>query len=154
MEHLRYLGVAMVAFLGLLAGITLGAVAREEVVHGRRWLLLLKKGIYVLLLATLLYYHHGLLEAAAILIAGGAGYLVMGYRGIYSLLGATLGMVYASPALLPAAVLVFLFGLPMGSLMASTRKHAKLWRMLWSTLRRTWWVYIPPAALIPLLLRL
>ncbi|MBI4150126.1 hypothetical protein HY488_01850 [Candidatus Woesearchaeota archaeon] len=152
MEYLPYLGIAVVSFLGLLAGIVLGAVSPEEVVSGRRWLLLLKKAVYILLIALLLYYHHTLLQTATVLVIGGAGYLLLNYRSIYSLLGMSLGILYFSPALLHGASIIFLFGLPMGSLMASTRKNATLWRMLKSTMKQMWLIFFLPALLIPLIL--
>lgn len=154
MEYLSYVSIVIVAFLGLLSGITLGAISPEEVVPGRRWLLLLQKALYLILVSVVLYVHHTLLQAAVILIGAGIGYLLLPHRNIYLLFGALLGILFFSPALPHVAVALFLFGLPKGSLMASTRKDAKLWRMLWSTIRETWLVFFLPALLLPLLLPL
>ncbi|GEM_PF-2675396 len=154
MDYLSYAGIVLVTFLGLLSGITLGAISPEEVVPGRRWLLLMQKALYLILIAVVLYAHHTLLQAAIILIGAGIGYLLLPYRSSYLLFGALLGIMFFSSALLHVAVVLFLFGLPKGSLMASTRKDARLWRMLWSTIRETWLVFFLPALLLPLLLPL
>ena len=153
MEYLQYAGIVIVTFLGLLAGITLGAISPEEVVPGRRWLLRLQKVVYVILIGVLLYHHHALVSIAAILIIGGIGYVLLPYRGIYALFGAVLAIAYLfrSPAFLTAASLVFLLGLPKGSLMASTRKDAKLWRMLRSAVLETWFLFFLPALVLPVL---
>jgi len=152
MEYLFYVGIVIVAFLGLLSGIILGAISPEEVVPGRRWLLLLQKALYLLLIAIVLYAHHTLLQAAIILISAGIGYLLLPYRSLYLLFGALLGILFFSPVLQHVAVALFLIGLPKGSLMASTRKDAKLWRVLRSTVREMWLLFFLPALLLPLLL--
>ncbi len=152
MQYLVYLSIIIICFLGLLAGITLGAVVREEIVSGRRWLLLLKKIMYLLLAGAVLYFHHTLFVIAFVFVAGGVGYFFMNHRIVYLFLGFLLGMLYASPAFLPAAVLIFLFGLPAGSLMASTRKGARLWRMMQSTVQEVSIVFFLPALPLPLLL--
>jgi hypothetical protein len=150
---LREMAIPIIIFLGLLAGVGLGGVCREEVVSGRRWLLLLKKALYLLLVGVAFFYHQAPWQMAVILALGGMGYLLLNYRSIYAVLGLAFGLLAfgQSPGLLPAAIIMFLFGLPAGSLMASTRKDSRIPRMLKSTAKQMWWVFFPPA-LLPFLL--
>lgn len=150
MNYLFYLDITIITFLGLLAGITLGAVSPEEVVPGRRWLLMLKKGLYLLLAMFVLYYHHSIFETALVLLMAGLGYLLLNYRIIYTFLGIVLGILFFSPIFIHVATIIFLFGLPAGSLMASTRKDATLFRMLKGTVRVMALRFIVPVLLVPL----
>ena len=149
---LREIGMSIIIFFGLPLGVALGGICRDEVIAGKRWLLLLKRALYLLLVGVTLFYHRVPWQIATILIVGGVGYLLLNYRGVYAVLGLAFGILAAeqNPGLIHATTIMFLFGLPAGSLMASMRKDSKLPQMLLSAAKYVGGMFFP-FAFLPLL---
>lgn len=111
--------VPLVSFLGLVAGMILAKVSPEEMGPGKRFFRVMRLSIILLLGVMLLYYSEMNLILLAIGIAIGfflrLGYLYLG--------AAIVGALLASrEALLMISSLVFMYGLPYGTLLESSKR--------------------------------
>ncbi len=124
MEPITYLLASAAAFSGLAAGIAIGFFAWEEVNPGRQYLKLLQSAIFMLALVALLHYMQaGILLKIAFYLAAAIFLLKFNASELsYPLLAV---MMYASSnreGMLMVAGMVFLYGLPAGTLAIEKNK--------------------------------
>jgi hypothetical protein len=112
--------IAFVLALAPLAGYLLGRFAKEELAPGRKWFALLQDALFVAVIFVFAYAHKLLFVHAGIGLAVIFAYLAFKQYRIWWVIQALLGITYALTANTPQAFLlsslVFLRGLPTGSL--------------------------------------
>ncbi len=111
--------VPLISFFGLVAGIILARISPEEMKQGKKFFKVMRLAVLFMLIVMLLYYSNLNLLMLAIGLSIGffirLGYLYMGV----SLAGALLA---SRDAFFMIASLVFIYGLPYGTLLESRRK--------------------------------
>lgn len=127
MIELKYL-ILVVVFLGYIAGIAIGRLTKDEFNSGRKWLVLMQKILIVLLAIGCLYY----VKLSWMLGLGFAiGIFTISFFGIYFYFG-ILG--FLSIGFYNYVVIVnslmFLFGLPYGTINSANSSYKKNWKVL------------------------
>ncbi|MBS3126276.1 hypothetical protein J4453_02430 [Candidatus Woesearchaeota archaeon] len=118
---------SLIAFSGLFAGIVLAYFTKEEQAPGKPYFKLMRNILLTLiLLFFLLFLDWNVVISAVLSIAlfvSASIFPKLAHPPLYFLLGAVLFLTSSNYAFfLVEAVLVFLYGLPMGSLWISSRK--------------------------------
>ena len=118
---------SLIAFSGLFAGIVLAYFTKEEQAPGKPYFKLMRNILLTLiLLFFLLFLDWNVVISAVLSIALFVSVPIfpkLAHPPLYFLLGAVLFLTSSNyPFFLVEAVLVFLYGLPMGSLWISSRK--------------------------------
>ena len=130
MQFLIYIGIALVAYLGLLLGIILIRSAPEEQKPGRFYFKLLKKILFMVIIAMMLFFYKvNFILTIAILIFF---LLIVITKKVNleknKLVYAFLGIIFFGASLKSSlfeliAVLIFMFGMPTASLLYKTKKN-------------------------------
>lgn len=127
MQIINYLLASIISYLGLLAGIMLVKMAPEEQKPGKKYFILIKKIIFFLAIAFLLaYYKINLIFSLLALLF--AGIIIAGrklekpefayfFLGIIFFLSSKIMDLFAIES-----VLVFLYGIPVASLIFNIKK--------------------------------
>jgi hypothetical protein len=106
----------LIAFLGLIFGIFLGKYTKEELKEGKKYFILLEKAILFVLILFLLY---GVSFSFLVVIFSLLGVLLARKLDkVYFYLGLTFVLVSD----LSVSALIFIFGLPYGSLLYHSKK--------------------------------
>lgn len=111
--------IPLISFLGLIFGLILKKIAKEEVVDGRTYLDLFEKIVLVLIIIVLFPNLSLSFNAIMYLVVGVLfGYIIGKYLTVYFYLGLSLvlSFLFSKNFFFLSNVLVFLFGLPRGSL--------------------------------------
>ncbi|MBI3051542.1 hypothetical protein HYY74_03725 [Candidatus Woesearchaeota archaeon] len=122
MNFQDYFVVMALSFSGLFAGLVIALNVREELEPGRKYFILMQKSVVVAVLAVLVSFLPVPIVARAglYLLAVLLAIVMVDSRIAYCLLGLVFFAVSGSqPHFLLAAVLVFIYGLVSGSLIAS-----------------------------------
>lgn len=108
---LNDVALVIVSFLGLIIGMIIAKFTKEELKQGKKYFILIKKTILLIIAIILLNYSYG----NYIWIIPG---LVIGYflKEIYFYLGLALSLSFIINQDLFTSTLIFLFGLPEGTL--------------------------------------
>ena len=127
MQIINYLLASIISYLGLLAGVMLVKMAPEEQKPGRKYFILIKKIIFFLAMAFLLAYYRinlalsllallfvGIIVASRKLEKSEFAYFFLGIA--FFLSGKITGLFAIE------SVLVFLYGIPAGSLIFNIKK--------------------------------
>ncbi len=124
MNFLQYALAAVIAFSGLIVGVFLARFTKEEMPTGSRYFPLLQKIIFMAIAVVLLSTFNIALPIKAAIYAIIVILLLRFYStSFYPLLGVAFFLLgQQSATLFEAAVLVFLYGFPVGSLSASGKK--------------------------------
>ena len=128
---LNYIFVLIVSFSGVFAGHILALLAKEELKQGKRWFMLLEKIIFILILLVFSLYVFSVRKF--ILLAGVLAFLIyfrlsrtkIKQSLVYLGLGALLFLLSDSPVFTVEAALIFLYGLPLGSLLTYELRRKK-----------------------------
>jgi hypothetical protein len=127
MELLNYSLTATVAFLGLFVGAALAFIAHEELKPGKKYFVWMEKIILLLLLIFLLnYYGIAIIFRVIIylLLVATLLFKEINNRYIYPVLAMIFFLSAASESLLfKQATLIFLYGLPAGSLFVNVKNR-------------------------------
>jgi hypothetical protein len=136
MELITYFAVAAAAYIGLAAGILLAYANIDELKPGRKYFFMLKKiffasviAVCVCSMAKLSILYSGLL---AILVLA-ALLIEMPLPFSYIVLGAAFYISSAGTAFFSASSLIFLFGIPSGTI-AKSKKDGKIKKGYWDLL--------------------
>lgn len=115
---LAYLTILAIAFSGVLAGVKLASHTKEELTHGRKYFILLQKALILTILSVTAanqdipwQVRAAQLPVALYLIAAPHNRLTYSFLGIALFLNST-----NTQSELITATLMFLYGLPTGSL--------------------------------------
>ncbi len=116
----------LIAFLGLVCGIFLGKYTREELKDGKKYFILLEKSILFVLILFLLY---NVSFSFLVVISSLIGVLLSRkLNKIYFYLGLTFVLIND----LSITALIFIFGLPYGSLLYHSKKIKEWsWNLLY-----------------------
>lgn len=129
MEMLNYSLTALVSFLGVFAGAALAFIAPEELSAGRKYFAWMERAILLMLLIFLLNHYNVAVAFRIIIYALLIAALLVkeiNNRCVYPILAVIFFLSAASEALLlKQASLIFLYGLPVGSLFVNA-KNKKL----------------------------
>tara|TARA_Y100000310_G_scaffold283455_1_gene305426 strand:+ start:3544 stop:3996 length:453 start_codon:yes stop_codon:yes gene_type:complete len=119
---MQYL-IPVIAFLGLVLGIILKKTCKEEIKPGKPYFKLLKKLILVILVITLLYFNYtnNIYFYLLIIIGLGLAWLIPNTYLYFGIALTTLNPL--------AAVLVFIYGLPQGTLKPELKKNLILFTL-------------------------
>lgn len=126
MEILTYILAAIVAYLGLAAGICVGWLSQEELKPGRKYINAVQDVLLSLVVLSLVYYTWNLIGAiiAAVIIFIILFFFKRRIRSwiIYSVLGALFFLSATNDTMFAVnASLMFLYGIPAGSLTFTKR---------------------------------
>ncbi len=122
MNFQDYFVVMALSFSGLIAGLVIALNVREELEPGRKYFILMQKSVVVAVLAVLVSFLPVPIVARAglYLLAVLLAIVMVDSRIAYCILGVAFFAVSASQShFLLAAVLVFIYGLASGSLIAA-----------------------------------
>jgi len=144
MIYLQYLGLTIVSFLSLIIGMIIHNYAKEEVIQGKHILQIMQKVIIVLIAILIIYFHQNVITIALTLLFTGIAYTHIKYA--YIIFGTCMAALFNSPAITLYVVLIFLFGLPTGSLAKLKNKIYK------NRIKQIAIQFFPIALLLPLLL--
>jgi hypothetical protein len=118
MDFLTYILTSLVSFTGLIVGIILSRISPEEMPTGRKFFPLVQKialvaiaAIFISSLVSNLFLRL-LLYAAAIFLLN----IKLSPQIVYPLLAVPFALTLENQAFMPIAVMVFVYGLPTGSL--------------------------------------
>ena len=132
MSPIQFAAVAVISYLGLLAGFFLGSVTTEELPTAKKYFPMLQRAI-ILVIAVVMANYFGyplLIRLIIYAVVIAAALASVDFRFFYPIFGALLAFTEASSNwLLFLSSLVFLFGLVTGSLYFS-KKKASLLRLL------------------------
>jgi hypothetical protein len=116
---------ALVLALSPLAGYVLGRFVKEELAPGRKWFLLAKRVLFVAIAAVFLYAHKWQLWPMVIGLTVVFAYLAFKpfrmWWYVQALLAIAFVMVAATPFSFLITALIFLYGLPTGSVLAQKK---------------------------------
>ena len=121
--------IPIISFLGILIGIFLKKIAKEEVKFGKfgsRYFIWMERAILLIIILTVLYFTENILIAALLAIVG---FVVGIFLSEYLFLGVSIvfGFLKSNEILLLLSSLVFLYGLPFGSILRNIKiKHVLL----------------------------
>lgn len=121
----------IIAFIGIIIGLLLARFTKEELKQGKKYFIWFKKIILAILILTLihiiltkLFFSRDILFALIGLITGlAAGYF---FKKEYFYFGLALYLFLYSPFFLFVVILIFLFGLPYGTLLFTKKNKYKI----------------------------
>ncbi|MBN2112307.1 hypothetical protein JW707_04385 [Candidatus Woesearchaeota archaeon] len=129
MELLNYILASLIVSLGLICGVILGFIAKEEIKPGRKYLIFLQYAIVAVILVLTVYFRFDI-EIVFLLVAG--IFFVL-YRTrlkkqimpeIYVLFAVIFASAKAESFIVQSS-LIFLYGFPTGSLMVMEKNWLK-----------------------------
>ncbi len=119
---MQYL-IPIIAFLGLIGGIILKKTCKEETKPGRPYFKLLEKIILAILIITLFYFNYTTSVYFYLLIIVGLG---LAWLQPYTYLYFGIALTTLNPL---TAVLVFMYGLPQGTLKPELKRNIILFAL-------------------------
>jgi len=121
MEIINGILLSLIAYFGVLVGLFIANMTKQEVRQGHNLILFLKEAIILMIIMLFLYHTSNDLLLISIGLAVG---LLLGYvfRYIYFYLGIPMSLSFFISQDLLVSSLIFLFGLPHGSLMSYLSK--------------------------------
>lgn len=130
MEPTSYIFVFFASLLGYVLGVGLGYIAPEELEPGHKYLAWLEKGLFFLTFLPIMYFFgKSFWLLLPIVLAGGLYLLNLKYRA-YAMFGVFLMWFFLIKGndfvIILEASAIFLYGLPIGSLLLSPSRMAKL----------------------------
>ena len=138
---LTYVLAMLIAYLGLITGVILGMNSPEEMKPGKQWLTLLSSFLFGLFVGVIIayfvifpvtYIHYGLAILAVMLVL--ARFVRAPRFVLYTLLAMTIALFIGHQSFfLVLAALLFLYGLPEGSLIVEPYTEKKCLLRPWKT---------------------
>jgi hypothetical protein len=122
---INYILVLLVSFLGLFVGNILGLFAKEELKPGKKWFELLEKIIFILILIVFTFYFVNVDKYFLVFILILTVYFRISKVSnsfVYLMLALMFYFTSNSNVFLIIASLIFLYGLPIGSLMTKGKE--------------------------------
>lgn len=133
MEFLNYALASLVAFSGLWAGAILAFISPEEMKPGKRYFRIMAKAVFILIvLAMALFFGTEKAFFSIIFILLSILFVIYAHeRYIYPLLGVFFYIASKDPVYFPViAGMIFILGLPRGSLFAYEHTGMKKYRIM------------------------
>lgn len=128
MEILNYALVALVVSIGLILGRILAWIAKEEIKPGKKYLLILQKALFCAIAAVLMYANrtnvHYVWIGGLIIFAYLSFFKKINHLIISAILGAGFYISSNTDQFLLTSALIFLYGMPAGSLMKNKKELA------------------------------
>lgn len=125
MEILNYFLIAVVISTGLILGRILAKIAKEEIKPGRKYLIILQKIIFCSILILLMYLNktnvHYIWIGSVIIFAYLLFFNELCPGQIYLFSGILFYLFSKTDYFLPASALIFLQGLPIGTLLKKNK---------------------------------
>ena len=128
MEILNYALIAVIASLGIISGRILARVAKEEIKPGTKYLLILQKALFCLATALLMYFNrtnaHYIWIGALVIFAYLSWFKKIPSYAVSVILGILLYLASLTENFVLISSVIFLHGLPQGSLIKSKKETA------------------------------
>jgi hypothetical protein len=128
MEILNYALVAIVISIGLILGRVLAWIAKEEIRPGKNYFLILQKALFCAAVIALMFLNrtnvHYIWAGALIIFVYVYYYKKISPEIVYGVLGLVFYLSSKTEYFLLASSLIFLYGLPSGTLLKNKEKIA------------------------------
>lgn len=114
--------VSLIAFTGLIFGIILRKIAAEEIEPGKKYFIIAQKLLLFIMVFAFLYYIKINILSVLLFVIGYLLSYLMKYRYLYLGIASLLSLLIKSEFPIIINSIIFLYGLPYGSLMKEDKK--------------------------------
>lgn len=128
MEILNYVLIAVVVSIGLISGKVLAWIAKEEIRSGKKYFIILQKALFCGAIILLMFLNktnvHYIWIGALVIFVYLYYYKKISPEIVYAVLGLVFYLSVKTEYFLIASSLIFLYGLPSGTLLKDKKKIA------------------------------